>query len=321
MLKNPAYKGAAAFGRRRTGERRPRLRPSRRGVEQPKQSTSRYAVAPEQWISIPVPAIVSEDLFAAVQERLEENRKRAREGARGARHLLQGLMVCAQCGYAYYGKSPSGNAAKGQGGYVYYRCAGTDGNRFGGQRVCWNKPVRSDMLEEAVWRDVCSLLSDPRRIEQEWQRRLAPEQNDVWDTSEQVRTMVDKVSRGISRLIDSYQQGLIEKAEFEPRIRSAKERLRALKSDLEQRQSVEESRMALRVVIDRMTEFSEKVTDGLDRADWSTRRAIIRAVVKRVEIDEEQVRVIYKVAPTAVTETPQNESLHHCLGRAQRPAA
>ena len=35
---------------------------------------------------------------------LQENQQRARIGQRGARYLLQGLLVCACCGYAYYGK-------------------------------------------------------------------------------------------------------------------------------------------------------------------------------------------------------------------------
>jgi len=43
---------------------------------------------------------------------------------------------------------------------VFYRCIGTDAYRFGGQRVCHNKQVRTDVLEVAVWEDVCSLLNE-----------------------------------------------------------------------------------------------------------------------------------------------------------------
>ncbi len=49
--------------------------------------------------------------------------------------------------------------------YVYYRCTEMDAYRFGGERTCHNKPVRVDVLEEAVWKDVCSLLEDPARID------------------------------------------------------------------------------------------------------------------------------------------------------------
>jgi site-specific DNA recombinase len=316
MLKNPAYKGTAAFGKTRVGDRRPALRPQRGAVEQPRRAYSTYQVSSEDWIYIPVPGIIGEDLFEAVQEQLAENRKRSRERARGARHLLQGLLVCAKCGYAYYGKPVSRAAAKGKTKkYVYYRCVGTDSYRFGGQRVCSNRQVRSDMLEEAVWVDVCSLLKDPRRIEQEWERRLVDKPDTGWDATEQLRAAAEKVKRGVSRLIDSYQDGLLEKSDFEPRIRRAKERLTNLKSELEQRANEEEQRNAMHLVIGRMREFAEKVTDGLDRADWATRRAIIRAVVKRVEIDEEEVRIIYKISPDPVDGDCQIRSLQHCWGR------
>ncbi len=54
-----------------------------------------------------VPALVSEELFAAVAEQLGENRRRQRQRRRGARYLPQGLLACQCCGYAYYGKQVS----------------------------------------------------------------------------------------------------------------------------------------------------------------------------------------------------------------------
>jgi len=316
MLKNPVYKGMAAFGKTRSGDCRPALRPRRGVAEQPRLDRSMYQVAKEEWTYIPVPAIIARDLFDAVQETLKENRRRSRLGARGARHLLQGLTVCAKCGYAYYGKAVRSAWGKGETrSYVYYRCTGTDAYRFGGQPVCSNKQVRSDMLEEAVWEDVCSLLSDPQRIEQEYERRLANKPEDGWNGVEQLRLAIEKLKRGISRLIDSYQEGLLEKSEFEPRVRKAKERLRQLNEDLEHRASEEEQRDTLRLVIGRMKEFADKVTNGLEQADWANRRAIIKAVVKRIEIDEAEVRIVYKVSPDPVAKNRRNGSLQYCRRR------
>ena len=120
-----------------------------------------------------MPAIVSEEVFTTVQGQLEENRRRARRGLRGARYLLQGLLVCRGCGYAYYGKVLSPSARKGRPrGYAYYRCIGSDAYRFGGQRLCYNTQVRTDRLEQAVWQEVCRLLEDPQRLVDEYQRRL-----------------------------------------------------------------------------------------------------------------------------------------------------
>ena len=69
---------------------------------------------------------------------------------------LAGLLVCARCGYAYYGKALSPSARKGHPrDYAYYRCIGSDAYRFGGERLCHNTQVRTDRLEQAVWTEVC----------------------------------------------------------------------------------------------------------------------------------------------------------------------
>jgi hypothetical protein len=47
-------------------------------------------------MSIPVPALVDAALFDAVAEQLQENRERARVPQRGAKYLLQGLIVWAR---------------------------------------------------------------------------------------------------------------------------------------------------------------------------------------------------------------------------------
>ncbi len=219
ILKNPAYQGQAAYGKTRCGAMRSRLRPSRGASHQPRAAYSTYPVPTEEWIHIPVPAIVSGELYELVQEQLEENRSRARQRRRGARHLLQGLVVCKRCGYAFYGKPVSLASGKGKRReYVYYRCVGSDAYRFGGQRVCSNQQVRSDLLEQAVWDDVSGLLGDPQRIEQEYQRRLQAQPRQEPSGAVHLPGAIQKTKRGISRLIDSYQDGLLEKQEFEPRV-------------------------------------------------------------------------------------------------------
>jgi site-specific DNA recombinase len=165
MLKNPAYKGEAAFGKTAIEPLRPRLRAQRGRPLQPKRPYSHHDVPVEQWMSIPVPALVDADLFERVAEQLQENRAHARVGQRGARYLLQGLLTCACCGYANSGKAISPSARKHhERSYAYYRCIGSDAYRFGGVRLCSNKQLRTDLVDEAVWEEVCRLLEHPERL-------------------------------------------------------------------------------------------------------------------------------------------------------------
>ncbi len=167
-LRNPAYQGQAAFGKTRVGERRPQLRPRRGAAAQPRRPYSVYRDG-TQPIAIAVPALVSAALFAAVAEPLAANRQRHRRGVGGPRHLLQGLLVCGRCGYAWGGQPHYAVSARGQEyRYNYYRCSGRMRRvEVAGAPRCPSKPLRGPELEEAVWQDVCQLLRDPSRIEAE----------------------------------------------------------------------------------------------------------------------------------------------------------
>jgi site-specific DNA recombinase len=317
ILKNPAYKGMAAFGKTREAAPRPKLRPQRGDPAYPRRPKSRFDIAKDQWLYIPVPALVSDALFEAVQLQLEENRQRARQGQRGARYLLQGLLVCAGCQYAYYGKPVSNKAAKGKTrDYAYYRCIGTDAYRFGGERICDNLQVRTDKLDEWVWQEVCALLEEPQRLQQEYQRRLdapQPQNQDLVTTQAQLT----KVRQGIARLIDSYTEGFIEKQEFEPRIQRLRQRLSALE-DRDRQIRLEVARQAeLRLVITRLEEFAAQVKDKLTDADWQTKRDLIRTLVKRVEIGKEEVNIVFRVMPDPFDSSPDRGSLQHCWRRSQ----
>jgi site-specific DNA recombinase len=297
ILKNPAYRGQAAFGKTRTGTLRPRLRAQRGRVLQPRSGSSVYDVPSEDWFLIPVPALVSEELFATVQTQLAENRRRARRGLRGVRYLLQGLVVCAGCGYAYYGKAISPSARKGHPrDYAYYRCVGSDAYRFGGQRLCGNTQVRTDRLDRAVWQEVCRLLKDPRRLAEEYARRLqalqtAPGEVEVLG----IEAQIARLRQGIGRLIDAYAEGTIDKTEAEPRIRRFKERLQTLEAQALHCRTQAQQHAELQLVIGRLEEFSAKVSVGLDQLDWLGRRDLIRTLVKRVEIDRERIQVVFRI--------------------------
>jgi site-specific DNA recombinase len=268
-------------------------------------------VNPQEWIRIPAPALIEESLFEIVQEQLSENQRHARQGQRSARYLLQGLVCCQQCGYAYYGKAISPSARKGHlRNYAYYRCLGTDAYRFGGERVCSNRQVRTDLLETAVWQQVCLLLQEPQRLLQEYQRRLhAPHPN---ESRSALEAQAVKLRQGLSRLIDGYAEGLIDKQEFQPRVESTRKRLRKLEQTIQALADEEGRQQELQLVLTRLEDFSQHVVAGLEQADWTQRRELIRTLVKRVEIGSQAVNVIFRVEPVTPNMDPESGSLPDC---------
>jgi site-specific DNA recombinase len=318
MLKNPAYMGMAAFGKTQAGPLGPRLRAQRGRPLQPRDARSHRDTPPEEWLHIPVPPIVDAAVFAAVHEQLQENRRRARLGLRGAKYLLQGLVCCAECGYAYYGKAISPSARKHHPRhYAYYRCVGTDAYRFGGVRVCGNHQVRTDLLDVAVWREARALLEQPHRLEQEYRQRLI-----VRSEQETERTVVerqrDKLRQGLARLIDSYTEGYLEKPEFDSRVTRQRQRISALDEQVRQLADAEALQRELQLLIGRLEDFAAQVEEGLETADWLTRREIIRTLVSRVEIDHTQVNVVFRIPPDPFVVSPDSLDrgvLQHCRRR------
>jgi len=293
MLKNPAYKGSAAFGKTRTGPRRLQLRTPRGRPKIPHRTGSTYNTDVSEQISIAVPAIVSEELFSTVEQQLTENRQRGCGRKRKANHLLQGLLECKSCGYAYYGKNISRSGAKGKVRYGYYRCTGTDAYRFGGKRVCHNKQIRTDKLERAVWQDACELLRHPKLLRKEYERRLSSP-----ETSSSVLSLKKQIStarHSVNRLIDAYTDGVLTREEFNSRIDQARKRLADTESQLANLQTETREQVALREALASLDDFSKTVSENIEDADWSTKREILRTLIARVVIEPTQVRIVYRI--------------------------
>ena len=311
MLRNPAYIGQAAFGRSRFVPAQPRLRPIRGRPWPPRKASTRVPVAREEWIAVPVPALVEPALFAAAQAQLEENRRHRREGRRRPGWLLQGLVVCRRCGYAFYGKMARGKV--GGGGtaeYGYYRCLGTDGHRFGGAAPCDNRSVRSDCLELAVWTEVRALLQDPHRLAAEYRRRLDELRRGAGDRAQTVALdrQAEGLRRGIGRLIDIYAEGVIERHEFQPRIAGLRERLARVEEQRRALLEAAEAERGLSLVIGRVEDLAAKVHRGLDELDWRGTREIVRALVRRIEVDGDAVEVVFRVLPPSPDGGPEDAS-------------
>ena len=101
LLSNPAYAGQAIFGKNTSIPWRPPLRPTRGRARVPKRPFRQIPASREHWVRIAVPAMIEAELFESAQEQLAENRRRHRQRCAGVRYLLQGLLVCRKCGYAF----------------------------------------------------------------------------------------------------------------------------------------------------------------------------------------------------------------------------
>jgi site-specific DNA recombinase len=316
LLHNPAYKGEALYGRHRVVEHRVPLRPRRGQPAVPRRHRSLTREGTEP-IPIPVPALVSAERFEQVAEQLRENQKRLRCRLAQASYTLQGLLVCGRCGYALYGHKSRGKGKV----YAYYQCGGRRLTDAAGARKCSCRGVQGPALDEAVWADVCALLAEPERVEQEYQRRLQSERNENPNT-DSLNKQIASIKKMIGRLIDAYSEGLLDKAEFEPRLRPARERLARLEAAAQAEAEAAAQQAELQLALGRLQQFAQEIHEGLNNADWRTRRDIIRAVVREIVVSEQEVRIVYRVPHRPFVEGPSGASFHDWRSRGkvrQRP--
>ncbi|MDQ2814351.1 MAG: recombinase family protein [Actinomycetota bacterium] len=165
ILRNPAYAGRALTNRTRVAPAR-----GRKSAMLPAGPGHSHSPRPEQdWIEVPVPPVVSEEIFAQVQAKLDTSQRSA---ARNTRHeyLLRALVSCGACQLACTGRQAGA-------GYCYYLCRGrTDPLRAAEGRRCTARYIPAGQLDELAWADLCALMTDPAQVT----RALARAQGGAW---------------------------------------------------------------------------------------------------------------------------------------------
>ncbi|MBZ5489474.1 MAG: recombinase family protein [Acidobacteriia bacterium] len=295
VLQNPAYRGQAAYGKTHMMPRGKQARPraARGRPSKPHRSNRPVEAGPQEWVYISVPALVDAGLFRAAHAQLDENRSRARQGRRRPGYLLQGLTCCALCGYAYYGKTIRQlGAGRQMKDFIYYRCSGSDGYRFGGEPICRNRQVEGKFLETAVWQQVCELLTNPRRLEQEYKGR---DSGAPLERLESLKAQRLKLQHAVERLIDGFTAGLIDKEQFTLRMDRTKERITDLDAKIKA-DTGDVSRLDnLRWAVQRVRDLSTAMGADLTNADWHRRREIIRTLIQQIDINTEMINVIFRL--------------------------
>ncbi|MFC7739514.1 hypothetical protein ACFQX4_28130, partial [Roseomonas sp. GCM10028921] len=98
---------------------------------------------------------------------------------------------------------------------------------------------------------------------------------------------IARLQRGIDRLIGGYAEEVISAEEFRPRLAGLRGRLARLHAQRNTAIAAHEAERSLQLVIGRLDEFAGRVRAGLDELDWHGRREIIRALVRRIEVNRD----------------------------------
>src|SRR5271166_5044895 len=292
MLRNPAYKGTACFGKTETASRQRITRPLRlRGGVGSRDSAHRERPRAD-WIEITVPAIVEDDIFARAQELLGQNKKLAPRRTIEP-SIVQGLVSCSKCGYALSRTSTRSSARN----IHYYRCLGSDAWRRLGGPVCDNRPIRQDLLDQVVWTEVVRLLEDPSLIQNELDRRLTAARTADSATQREgaLQRELTRTLKSMDRLVTAYQEELLSLDELRRRMPELRQRERTLQTELRSIIDQISDRAIYLRLAETLSGFLARLRSSADTLDIMERQRIVRLVIKEVLIGDKTIVIRHSI--------------------------
>ena len=284
LLRNEAYVGRLYWNRTHTrydpalGRNRQTLRPR------------------EEWIEIPIPAIIDEDTFEAAETRARDNSIYSPRRTEPDTFLLRRLLRCAGCGV----KLVCHRAHRGKTTTRYYLCPHRDPWRAGGaDRRCLERRVRADELDAFVFDQIRQLLARPDLLAA-GETALA-EQTPAAD-DELLAAQLDRLERRLQttrsergRIADLYQAGVIDSTEM--RRRSAEIETRSRRFDQE-RQALIARQTELATdnrLHQHITGFAQQALAGIDALDFEGRQQLMRLMLEDVRVRGWQVELRLRI--------------------------
>jgi site-specific DNA recombinase len=292
LLTNPAYKGQAASGRLRTTPARRRkssLEPIGRGV-------STRAHPSQEWITVPVPALVSAEQFDLIARRLATNQRSARRSTTHP-YLLRGLVSCGICRLSCSGITRTATDTR----YRYYRCLGKQAKVASGRlQPCTARFIPATQLDELVWADLCAVLQHPELVTQAVERA----HSGAWVPQElrrrqaTLRRVLASVARQRQRLLEAYLAEVIDLACFQRQDRTLGQQEADLLAREREVAAQGERLVGLSATAQSMTQILEQLRVGLDQAGFQQRRQLVELLIDRVVVTDGHVEIRYVIPTT-----------------------
>ncbi|MBV8606133.1 MAG: recombinase family protein, partial [Singulisphaera sp.] len=287
ILSDPLYAGTAYANRYvHVPARKPRSVGPRAGLPSCRQPRPR-----EEWIPIPVPAIIDTMTYQDASEQLARNAALSFRNNTRNDYLLRCLLTCRTCGLAMCGVTSSGAGGRRQ--HRYYICHGKDTLARDRTRPCPQPRTRVEELDAAVWDHVQRLLEDPATLAAQFEERAR--QADALDAAATAgpkwEAQLRRLDREEQRLLDAYQAEAIELDELKKRREQIRVQRQILTMQRDQEQRLRCERQTAKEVWADLTAFCERVRSRLDEATLAERQRILQLLIERVIVGEDALEI------------------------------
>lgn len=287
ILSHPIHAGTTYANRYRyVAPERPRGRKSRSG-----ENTCRVERPKEEWIPIPAPATVDGDTHRRAQEQLKRNAELSFRNNKKYSYLLRCLLTCKNCGLAMHGvtnKSPHQSTRR------YYQCAGKNTISSAREHKCLQTSAKIEELDAAVWGHVKGLMMDPGRLLEQFENYAShASEGEEKERAEAkaLESRLKRLAREEERLIDAYQEEVINLQELKERREKLTERCEALVNQHEQQARLRRQTAQAREVVKDLRAFCKRINSRIEEATFEERQSILQLLVERVIVGEDTLEI------------------------------
>lgn len=301
ILTNPVYTGTVYAGRNHYRPAKGRISPLK-PVGGGNGSIER--VPPEDWIVVAqIPAMVSQEQFAMIQEKLKHNQSIARRNNTKHAYLLRAMVSCGLCHLACTGRSAKR-------GHAYYACNGKRPLLQSPRtEKCPARLLPVEQLDALVWADLCEVLLHPECLAHALQRAQGGHwlPQEVQARRENLRKARVSLEHQVERLTEAYLAEVVPLEEYKRRRYELEQRLEGLATQVRQLEASATRHVELAGIAQSIEEFCQRVSCGLEQASFEQKRQLIELLIDRVVVTNEEVEIRY-VIPT----TPSSEQTRFC---------
>ena len=289
ILADPIYTGTAYVNRYRyVPPKKPRTLSGPRTTE----ASCRQPKPKEEWIPIPVPALIDQEISERAKEQLARNAALSFRHNTKYAYLLRCLLTCHSCGLAMFGRQYQATATRPA--KCYYTCHGKDRILSAREERCPQRQVKADELERTVWNHVVEMLADPPRLLAQFQSfsQMAVDGDGAEQTEDQrLSARIERLGREEKRLLDAYQAEVITLEELAQRREELRRRRQTLLDEREQRAHLRRERARTQEILTDLTAFCARVSSRLAEVTFEEKQTILQLLIERIIVKPDTLEI------------------------------
>ncbi len=265
-----------------------------------------------EWIPQSIPPIIDKKLFDRSQECHLPNSQFSPRNLNEEHWLLRRIVRCEKCGLKC--SCVADKKRPHVPPLYYYRC--NTQYRVEKQPHCRPKHIRAEPLDKFVWNEIKKHLLNPELLLKAQGTFNATNDYDQSFLETQINNTKKRLRRFESqkgRLVDMYQENIIEKDDFTTRISNLSKRIESDKVDLANLLKEHTNATKGIRILSKISDFTLTVSNNIDKMSFHQKQQLVRTIIKEVVIHDRNVKIYFKIPLMTENKKASSETLN--IGR------